>query len=321
MGAMTKSGQGASATNVTVPGQRYDDWLDVQRTVGNGLDSYRTENIIDFGCGWAELQRFSWSSPLESVWHTAERCYFLSLALDGAERTERRNMALPPMRTSGGKRVLLVPPGQTIHSVSKGQGERRTMRCLIDAAFVESICSHSPTPEERKKLSMIDFGGNTIEWLLLRMYREMSQSRIGLRIAVESIARAIAVEIARTIEQKRSESCWHAGGLPAWRMRLILDRIHADGPLPRLSELAEANGMTVRHLGRAFYADTGKTLGKFIAAAMAQRASDMLEADVPIGSVAAALGYGSSSSFAHAFRRETGLLPSEVRKQRRRRDA
>jgi AraC-like DNA-binding protein len=34
---------------------------------------------------------------------------------------------------------------------------------------------------------------------------------------------------------------------------------------------------------------------------------------MPVGEVAGSLGYATSGSFAHAFRRATGLLPSKVR--------
>jgi AraC family transcriptional regulator len=292
--------------------ERYAGWLYSMRKTPFAFDSSRTENLVDFSGGWTELRRFKWSRTLDSTYHTGESCYFLSLVLDGPAETERRNVAFAQDAPYGGRRVRLVPPDQTIHSVSSA-GELRSMRCFIDAAFVESICAKKPTDEERAQLGAVDFSGSTIEWLLLRMYREISNAEIGMAIAVESIAREITVEIVRTIERRRRNAGRHAGGLPSWRMRLVLERIHAEGPLPKAGELAGLCGLTVRHRGRAFHAETGRTLGKFIAAAMAERAAKILEAGMPVGAVAATLGYASSSSFAHAFFRETGHLPSSVR--------
>lgn len=309
------------SAKIGVARQRYAGWLDVVRTISSALDIYRTESVVDFNGGWTELQRFSWSKPLESVWHTGERCYFLSLALDGTIENNRRNISLAKVLPCSGKRVMLVPPEQTIRSVSADSGQRRTMRCLIDADFVESICTRRPTSKERAELGSIDFSGGTIEWLLFRMYREISNADIGMPIAVECIAREIAVEIVRTIERQRRTARRRSGGLPSWRMRLIRDRVYAEGPLPKVSDLADIAGMTVRHLGRAFQVETGKTIGKFVASAMAERASKMLNAGVPVGAVAAMLGYASSSSFAHAFHRETGVLPSCVRDGQRYRQA
>ncbi len=302
---------------IAIARERYAGWLDVTRTASGTLDSYCTESLVDFNGGWTELRRFTWSTPLESIWRTGERCYFLSLSLDGAIETNRRNVALPSSTLCADRRVLLVGPEQTISSICMAGGHRRSMRCLIDAAFVESICSNRPNPEERAQLGAIDFSGGPMEWLLFRMYREICAAEVGMTVMVESIARQMAVEIVRTIERRRREARQHSGGLPSWQMRLMLERIYAEGPLPKIGELADVCGMTVRHLGRSFHAQTGKTLGKFIASAMAERAGKMLDAGVPVGAVARTLGYTRSSSFAHAFHQETGLLPSSVREGQR----
>jgi AraC family transcriptional regulator len=105
-------------------------------------------------------------------------------------------------------------------------------------------------------------------------------------------------------------------------MRRLRERVHSDLPAPSLTELAELCGMTVRHLSRAFKAETGQTLGKYVEAAMVDRARSLLaETDASVGEVASALGFASSTSFAFAFRRATGLRPSEVEGRRPRRPA
>lgn len=304
---------GAVSAKIEVPRERYSGWLDVSETTSTTFDSYRTEGLVEFSSGWTELRRFRWSRPLESVWHTGPRGYFLSLVLDGPE-SERRNMAPCRPLPCGGRRVRLVPPNQTICSVSPEAGEARSMRCFIDADFVESICTRRPSAEEREQLGVKDFSGGAIEWLLFRMYRELDEAGVGLRVAVDGIAHEIAVELARTIERGRRRSGRYAGGLPSWRMRLMVERAYADGPLPKVGELAQLCGMTPRHLGRTFLAETGQTIGRFIAAAMVERASEMLRSGTPVNVVAEALGYAKSSSLAHAFYRETGVLPSSILK-------
>jgi AraC family transcriptional regulator len=296
---------------------RYAGWLRSMRATCIPVDSYRTESAVRFSKGWAELWRLKWSQALESTWHTDERCYFLTLMLEGPPEAERRNVALRQATPYGGRRITLVAPDQTIYSLSSAHGEVRLLRCFIDAAFIESIGSKKPTDEERAQLGAIDLSGSMIEWLMVRMCREISNAEIGMAIAVESIACELAVEIVRTIEQgRRRNARQSSGGLPPWRMRLLLERIYDEGPLPKIDELADICGMTARHLRRAFQVETGRTLGKFIDLAMAERAGKMLEDGISVGSVAASLGYASSSSFAFAFHRETGLLPSGVRGHR-----
>lgn len=303
----------ATRTAEQYPPEHYSGWLFGADDTPIAFDSFNAEIVVDFDGGWSELRPLKWSRTLDATWHTDRRCYFLTLMLDGPVEVDRRNVALAQMAPYGGRRVRLVPPDQTIHSVSVADGEARAMRCFLEADLVESVCARPPSFEERAHLGSIDLSGGPLEWLLLRMYREMSNGEIGLRIALEGIAREIAVEIARAIEGRRAGTRRLSGGLAPWRMRLVLERIHAEGPLPNIVELAGICGLTSRHLGRAFHQETGRTLGRFIAAAMAERAGRMLEAGVPVGAVGAALGYSSSSSFAHAFARETGVLPSSIR--------
>ena len=287
-------------------------WLESEHDAT--FDAFRIENVVEFESGWAELTRFKWSRIQEATWRTARRCYFLSFVLDGPPIAERRNVAVTKAAPYGGGKVRLTPPGQTIYSASSLNGELRILRCFIDAARVEAICTEPPTDEELTQLGAADLGGSAIEWLLQRMHREISQPEIGMTVAVESIARGIAVEIVRILERLRGKR-HYSGGLPSWQKRLIVQRAYAEGPLPKVTELAEICGCTERHLRRAFHVETGTTLAKFIASTMAERAGKMLEKGAPVGTVAAALGYGSSSNFADAFRRETGLLPSRVRKK------
>jgi AraC family transcriptional regulator len=99
-------------------------------------------------------------------------------------------------------------------------------------------------------------------------------------------------------------------------MQILRERVHADAPAPRLDELARLCDMTVRQLSRGFKVQTGKTLGRFVDEATAERAIHLLTAtDLSIREIASDLGFASSASFAYAFRRSTGLLPSQVRRR------
>ncbi len=280
------------------------------------FDSYRSERIVDFDSGWGEVRRIRWSQPAQCTWQTSERCYLLMLMLVSPSEVMCRNEELAHIVSDGSSRVLLIPPGQTMCTASFSAGAERSLQCFIDADLMESVFTAKPGSTERAQFSTLDLSGGAAEWLLFRMYREISRAEPGMAMMVESIAREIAVEFTRTVERQRRAADRHAGGLASWRMRLMLERIYAEGPLPTVNDLAEICGVTARHLGRAFHAETGKTLGKFIGTAMAERATGMLKAGTPVGAVAAALGYANSSSFSYAFRQETGVLPSNVQESR-----
>lgn len=60
------------------------------------------------------------------------------------------------------------------------------------------------------------------------------------------------------------------------------------------------------------YSETGQTLGRYIDSVMLERAKALLMAGASVRDVAVSIGYATSSGFTSAFRRATGLLPSEI---------
>ena len=145
------------------------------------------------------------------------------------------------------------------------------------------------------------------------MYRELHEPDFASQNMIENLARQLAIEIVRRFKLRDAKPGYLVGGLAPWRMRLIQERVYSDLPVPNLEELANLCDMTVRHLSRAFRTETGLTVGKYVEAAMAERARAMLGNGTPVREVAANLGYATSGSFSCAFRRATGLLPREVK--------
>lgn len=294
----------------------YGGWLNVERSTMDRMDAYRTENMLAFSGGWIAVQQCSWSQPIENLWTTGHRCYLLDLSLDSRKARATAEYLGPGARlgpeTLG--RMYMVPPDQTIHCRSS-EGQARSLRCFLDADLVESFLADRPVWDRDQSLvqDMLRLGGGQIEWLLRRMYRELQEPDFATENMVETLAKQLAVEIIRKFNLRPAERGYHVGGLAPWRMRLIRQRVYSEQPAPNLEELARLCDMTVRHLSRAFRTETGQTLGRYIESAMVERARAMLGSGASVGDVAANLGYATSGSFACAFRRATGLLPSEVK--------
>jgi AraC family transcriptional regulator len=147
---------------------------------------------------------------------------------------------------------------------------------------------------------------------MLRIYRELREPGFASELMVEELASAISVEIVRRFRLDRLASETRGGGLPPWRMRLLRDRAYADAPAPTLSELADLCGLSVRQLRRAFKAETGHTISKFIETTTVGRARTLLADGHSVSEVARKVGFANTSSFSYAFRRATGLRPSEI---------
>ncbi|MFK7838357.1 MAG: GlxA family transcriptional regulator [Sulfitobacter sp.] len=94
-------------------------------------------------------------------------------------------------------------------------------------------------------------------------------------------------------------------------LRLMEDSISE--PLP-MQELADAVGISTRHLERAFKSVLGDTPAKFYKRLRTKRARAMIEETLlPLVDVAVATGFGSNNMLSKAVKEEYGVTPSKMR--------
>lgn len=103
------------------------------------------------------------------------------------------------------------------------------------------------------------------------------------------------------------------GALPwpqSHRLNTICEAIYADPADPRgPEEWGRDLGMSGRTLARRFEAELGMSLRSWRRRLRLFRALEMLGGGVGVTQTAMALGYGSTSAFVYAFRREMGCSP------------
>ena len=105
--------------------------------------------------------------------------------------------------------------------------------------------------------------------------------------------------------------------LTRWRARLeraaalLSERL--ENP-PSLKELAGAAAVSPCHFHRIWRALTGETVSQTVLRLRLEASQALLQArDASVAETAMAVGFGTPQSFARAFRRHTGLTPSEHR--------
>ncbi len=287
-------------------------WMDIRKSIFDDVDRFTAEQQVNFAGGAIEIRHYSWSKPVESIWSTGQRCYLFHMALDGGGPPHVvTNLKSGNNAPSQMGRLAMVPPGQELSSISQA-GSSRAIRCLLDATVLEEFLDDVPDWHAAVLHEAFHLSGGQIEWLMRRMARETAAPDFATVPMLEALAKQLAVEVVRKFKL-RSIGDFRVGGLAPWRMQRIHQRLHARDPLPSLAELAGLCDMTVRHLSRTFRTETGQTLGKYMEAVMVERATQMLSSGTPVGQVATQLGFSSSGGFRSAFRRATGLLPSEMK--------
>lgn len=280
--------------------------------------SYEVERQVRLDYGMIEVGKFRWPAPVEIEFHSRADRIACNLALSPRPSHSR----LVQVDGSGGdsqeglERVMLLNPGHT-YRLSMPVGKVRSLYCEIDRRALEELIAGPADLTGQNWQSQSRARLPVIELLLNRMYEELREENFASQPALDAYSRALCVELARCLRSgDREDVRIRKGGLAPWRMRLLRDRIYADAPAPRLPELAELCGMTVRQLSRAFKEETGQALGAYVLDATIERAVMLLtQTERTIAQIAVELGFASSTSFSYSFRRSTGVLPREVRRR------
>jgi AraC family transcriptional regulator len=129
------------------------------------------------------------------------------------------------------------------------------------------------------------------------------------------MATALAVYLMNRYAVRRLTPVICKGGLPAYRLKRVLDYI-ADGLETniRLSQLAAISGMSPHYFSELFKRSTGRSPHNYVLLQRIERAKQHLR-DPKRSVIDAALnaGFQNASHFARMFRKLEGYTPSEFR--------
>ena len=106
------------------------------------------------------------------------------------------------------------------------------------------------------------------------------------------------------------------GGLPAWRLRRVLEMLEADlTAAPSVSQLASVAGLSPAHFCTAFKQSTGYSPHRYLLNRRVAYAKELMaDRRLSLTEVALTCGFGSSSQFATTFRRIDGVTPRAYRR-------
>ncbi|EJO93809.1 AraC family transcriptional regulator [Ectopseudomonas mendocina DLHK] len=105
------------------------------------------------------------------------------------------------------------------------------------------------------------------------------------------------------------------GGLPLAALDSYIEQ-HAARPL-QVADLARLAGLSVARFHARFLAETGRTPMEHLRLQRLRLAERLLlDSDLPVGEVAARVGYASQSAFTAALSRHLGMTPRQLRRGR-----
>ncbi|WHO37239.1 helix-turn-helix transcriptional regulator [Sphingobium sp. AP49] len=247
-------------------------------------------------------------------WYSGDS-YFFNLSLTGRPLSARGRFEGMEGGYHPVGELFFIPAGQR-YLAQGGPGSQRTLfvelavdqqlrdelKIGTDAAPVWRTCMNMPFDRVRD--------------ILHRMAREVREPGFASELMVEGLGVTLLAETLRILRQMEANAA-RKGGLSPWRLRTIEARIQDGATLPTLGELAELCGLSRRQLMRAFREETGRTVGAFVQDLTLDRAKALLQhTDLPIGEVAAQVGFTTATAFSTAFRRSIGESPRSFRATR-----
>jgi len=278
----------------------------------NGLMTLDAE--IRVRTATAQLARFHVHDPADTI-RSPQDSYWLDLCLTPRPSNARacyRDRWSPTRFERLGK-LFLLPPQERVQARSDGGPSQASVLCLLRPEPIREWFDGELQWTDQRLAAALDIPDDHIRGLLLRMAEELRHPGFASEALVELMVAQLAIELSRycaTVRERPGE-----GGLAAWRLKRIDERLRDAGEAPTLAELASLCGLSVRQLTRGFRASRGRSIGEHIASSRIDLARQMLAGEQSVKAVAYSLGFASPSSFCFAFRRATGHTPREYRQR------
>lgn len=259
-----------------------------------------------------QLARFHVIGPADHLLR-AEDTYWLDLCLTPRPANARASFSerWPSTRFERIGKVFLLPPREPLRTRSDGALSQTSVLCHVRPEAVSQWFDGELSWTDHQLESVLDIAEPSIRNVLLRLAAELREPGFASEALSEILVAQIAIELARYCTRMRRVPA--AGGLAAWRLRMIDERLRAVRTVPSLSELARLCNLSVRQLARAFRASRGLSIGDHIAQSRIDHARHMLAGHESIKAIAYELGFASPSSFSFAFRSATGETPRDYR--------
>jgi len=211
--------------------------------------------------------------------------------------------------TGTGRSMIVAVPGAAAHDVLRGRGSAIGDRALIrptDPAITGSVVDLARALAWAEPDLALDEASLALVRAVLRGIRRVGRTfPSGAALVPGPSSRGGA---ARTATRRRHREIAHAAAA-------MLSEELADPP--SLDAIARATCTTPFHLCRIFRASTGLTMGRYLRRTRVRASVRwLLDTRASTTEIALELGFASRSHFSDAFRGETGVGPSTLRRRR-----
>lgn len=241
----------------------------------------------------------------------------LGLYLSGRHRIRRALAGRPVEGWTDPGAVNLTPAN--FEAAWQASGPSRAIVLLIPDAFLSRVISEHWEADPRKVEIIPQFLARdpVIETVATRLALAAQGGSPPERLYAESACEFLAHHMIHSYSTLSAPSPRASGGLPARRLKLILEYVEENLAQPiSLRQLGELAGTSTRHFERAFRQALGMPAHAYVVRQRVARARNLLlgEPGLTIDEIAVRAGFSSASHLSSTFRRHTGYSPTAFRK-------
>ncbi|HEY1077700.1 MAG TPA: helix-turn-helix transcriptional regulator [Fontimonas sp.] len=207
--------------------------------------------------------------------------------------------------------LFVLPPTIDMKVRSDEESPLYSVLCHLELSPIMSLLEDVPDLSDHFLLTGLDIRDPSVRQLLLRVADETRHPGFASNVMIEALVTQIGVELLRfggALPGRLPQR-----GLAEWQLKRIDERVQEARKAPTLEELAALCRLSVRQLTRGFRMARDGSLGSYVASSQMAHARALLAADESVTNIAETLGFSSSSNFCYAFRRETGMTPTQYR--------
>jgi AraC family transcriptional regulator len=213
--------------------------------------------------------------------------------------------------------INLTPPG--VEGTWEASASSRAAVMVIRPAFISRALEEHWGADSSKVEIKAQFliRDPIIEAITLSLAREATSGSPAGQLYMESGCEFLAHHLIYRYSSLSPAPPRSMGGLSSRRLRLVLEYVEDMLGQPiELRALAALAGISARHFERAFRQSTGSSPHAYVMNRRLHQARELLinRPELPVEQIALGLGFSSSSHFSSAFRRQTGLTPTDLRK-------
>jgi AraC family transcriptional regulator len=212
-------------------------------------------------------------------------------------------------------KLSFVPAGHRFHGW-------QTPRVLMRATYFYIDLQHPLFELESRIAAAISprlfFFDQAVWETALKLKAEVGSSDPGSRRYAEALSLVLMHELIRLEHTTSGTVRPLSGGLPAWQRKRLVEFIeeHLSEEIS-LATLAELVNLSLFHFARAFKQSFGVPPHRYHSTRRMDRARSLLQTPtLSVTQIGAQTGFRETSSFTRAFRRFTGVTPTEYRRHR-----